>query len=294
MRNGKFHGLWLFILIILTLNSCNENHMIEVQGHRGFRGYYPENSIIGFRKAAELGVDVLELDICISGDDQVIVSHEPFMNPVICRTPDGERVPVVATYDYNIFRMDYEEIRLFDCGTLAHPEFPDQKIIKSSKPRLADVFDDLSKDFPDMRYNIEIKADPKMDGLFTPVPEKYVGLVVSLVQEYNMTDKISLQSFDIRILEEIRRIAPEILIALLVDVDENIKNKLATLTFKPEIISPEFSLLNEQEVQYLKNSGFVIIPWTVNTTEDLSRMISWEVDGIITDFPDRLIALLSD
>ncbi|MBT8270464.1 MAG: glycerophosphodiester phosphodiesterase [Bacteroidia bacterium] len=275
------------------MTSCTNTKKIEVQGHRGFRGHYPENTIMGFKKAAELGVDVLELDICISKDRQVVVSHEPFMNPVICRTAEGNRITPESALNYNIYRMNYEQVRAFDCGTLPHPDFPEQRKIKVSKPKLSDVFDALIDDYPAMRYNIEIKADSRMDGIFTPEPKAYVDVVVSLLKAYQLEEKITLQSFDIRILEEIHDSAPEISIALLVDHNETMDDKLATLTFKPEIISPDFSLLNAQNVADYQDSGFLIIPWTVNSEDDLQRMIDARVDGIITDYPNHLLDLLN-
>ena len=111
----------------------------DVQGHRGARGLLPENSIPGFKRALELGVTTLEMDVVIAADSTVVVSHEPWMSQVICRRPDGS--PVEAADEFNLHRMTYEEIRLFDCGSRGHPLFPRQTKMPVTKPRLSDVID---------------------------------------------------------------------------------------------------------------------------------------------------------
>ncbi|MBT8254477.1 MAG: glycerophosphodiester phosphodiesterase [Flavobacteriaceae bacterium] len=272
--------------------ACSEKNRIEVHGHRGYRGHYPENTLLGFHKAADLGVDVLELDICISKDHQVVVSHEPYMNPIICELEEHDEDLQSADNTYNLYQMTYDEIRQYDCGSRSHPDFPAQQNIKSSKPLLKDVFEEINVSHPDMRYNIEIKAHPQMDGIFTPEPVVYVNLVLDLIRTYQLEQQIILQSFDIRILEEVFRRSKALSLALLIDENEDMISKLRSLSFEPEIISPHHILLNDNLVQQLKTEGYRIIPWTVNEKKDLQRMIRLGVDGIITDYPDRLFGLI--
>ena len=269
-----------------------KKHSIEIQGHRGYKGLYPENTILAFEKAAEFGVDVLEMDLCVSSDKQVVVSHEPYMSHRICKTPENEYIDQDSVLKYNLYKMTYDEIAAFDCGSVYQQDFPLQKKIKASKPLLSEVFNKIGRTYPEMRYNIEIKAHPGMDGSFTPEPVEYVKLVLDVITAKGMTDRSNLQSFDIRILEQIHVQNPSVEIALLVDTNESISDKLKQLSFKPEIISPHYSLLNTATVKELKSEGYRIIPWTVNSLGNLNEMIDLEVDAIITDYPDRLKSLL--
>ena len=270
----------------------DEKHSIEVQGHRGYKGLYPENTLIAFEKAAEFGVDVLEMDLCVSQDHKVVVSHEPYMSARICKTPEGQYINPDSALSHNLYKMSYADISAFDCGTVYHEDFPLQKKIRASKPQLSDVFERIYPNYPDMRYNIEIKAHPRMDGLFTPGPEEYVKLVLEVISTKGMDEQSNLQSFDLRILEEIKRQNPQMRIALLVDENESISDKLDALSFKPEIISPHFNLLNRDNVNKYRTEGYKIIPWTVNNLSDLNHMIDLKVDAIITDYPNRLKPLL--
>ena len=141
------YGLKILVASLLFfLNACEtsenkekEMGKIDIQGHRGARGLLPENSIPAFIKAVELGVTTLELDVCISKDMKVVVSHEPFMNHVFCLGPDGEELSD-DPFETNLFKMDYQQISSFDCGSRPNPRFPNQELRAVPKPLLADVF----------------------------------------------------------------------------------------------------------------------------------------------------------
>lgn len=282
------------ILVLLFTMSCNTNTTIGVQGHRGCRGLLPENSLPAFEKAVALGVNTLELDLAISKDKQVVVSHEPFMSRFYCLKPNGEEISINQDLAFNFYEMDYDSIKLFDCGTKQHPRFPQQKNMKTHKPLLSEVFKLSDALNSEIRYNIEIKAKPEYDNIYTPEPKEYVALVLKVIDEYNIGERCNLQSFDIRILEEIKRQAPSMTQALLVDENEVIADKLNALSFKPEIISPYFQLLTKDVVAQYQKEGYSIIPWTVNEKEDMHTVISYGVNSIITDYPDVLIGILND
>jgi glycerophosphoryl diester phosphodiesterase len=273
--------------------SCNSEKQIDVQGHRGCRGLFPENSLPAFEKAIDLGVHTLELDIAITKDDQVVVSHEPFMSRKICYNPIGEEIPESMDMKYNLFEMTHQDIIEFDCGTKFHDDYPNQIKIKTHKPLLSEVFDLVKSKNADVKFNIEIKSKSNYYGVYTPHPEKYVKLVLNEINKYNMFNRVNLQSFDVRVLRQIRRQSPHMPIALLVDENEDIWRKISSLDTKlPEIISPYYKLLDSIVVRNLRAEKFKIIPWTVNKEEDMKQMISWQVDGIITDYPNRLIEIL--
>lgn len=274
--------------------SCQPKPIIEVQGHRGCRGLLPENSLQAFAKAVDLGVHTLELDLAVSKDGIVVVSHEPYMNPVICYKPDGTEISADETKQFNIYQLTFEEIQKFDCGSKLHPDFPNQQLLTVSKPSLGQVLRIIENKNPTIKYNIEIKAQPDYDGIFTPEPKEFVQLVLEQINKFGVFERTNLQSFDLRVLEEIKRQAPTMPVAVLVDGDENILEKSSALSFKPEIISPYFQLLNQKSVKTLQSENFQVIPWTVNKLEDMQLMIDFGVDAIITDYPDKLLALLRE
>ncbi|WP_232817867.1 glycerophosphodiester phosphodiesterase family protein [Winogradskyella tangerina] len=274
--------------------SCNPKKHVDIQGHRGCRGLLPENSLPAFEKAIDLGVHTLELDIAITKDRKVVVSHEPFMSRTICYDPEGNNIPEEMDMAYNLFEMTHDEIKRFDCGSKFHSKFSNQEKIKTYKPLLSEVFELVKAKKADVKFNIEIKSKPSYYGIYTPQPNDYVKIVIDEINTYDMFEFVNLQSFDLNILEEIKKQSPNMPVALLIDEDESINTKLSQLSYKPEIISPYFKLLSQEETQKFQSEGYLIIPWTVNESADMKTMLSWKVDGIITDYPDRLIALLTN
>lgn len=274
--------------------SCNAEKQIDIQGHRGCRGLMPENSLPAFEKAIDLGVHTLELDVVISKDQKVVVSHEPFMNPMICYNPTDESILDSLEIDYNLYKMNYNEIKQFDCGTKFYPTYPNQEKLKTYKPLLSEVFDLVKTKNSGVRFNIEIKSEPNYYGVFTPQPDAYVTLVLDEIKKNDMLSRVNLQSFDLAILEEIKKQSPNTKVALLVEDNETIEEKLKSLSYQPQIISPYFKLLSAESVKNYQAKGFQIIPWTINEEEDMEQMLLWQVDGIITDYPDRLIKLIKE
>ena len=118
---------YLWILLCVICFSCNSEQSLDIQGHRGCRGLYPENSIPAFKKALDLGVTTLELDVVISKDKKVVVSHEPFMNHHIVLDPRGNEIAANDERSYNLFEMTYDSIKQYDCGTKGHQDFPFQR-----------------------------------------------------------------------------------------------------------------------------------------------------------------------
>ncbi|MBR9756715.1 MAG: glycerophosphodiester phosphodiesterase [Algicola sp.] len=272
--------------------SCQNKETIGVQGHRGCRGILPENSLPAFKKAVALGVNTLELDLAVSKDKKVVVSHEPFMSRFYCLDPNGAEIPVEKDTLLNLYKMDYEEIKQFDCGSKPHERFAEQENMPVYKPLLREVFtlaDSLNRH---ITYNIELKARPEYDNIYTPEPKEFVTLVLKELSDKQLFNRCNLQAFDNRVLEEIKRQAPNMKVAMLVDEHEDIDEKLAELSFKPEIISPYYELLVKSDVKAYQQQGYKIIPWTVNEIDDMEVMIAFGVNAIITDYPNRLLPLL--
>ncbi|MFD0963391.1 glycerophosphodiester phosphodiesterase family protein [Pseudofulvibacter geojedonensis] len=269
-----------------------------VIGHRGCRGILPENTLDGFIEAIRLGVDAIELDIVVSLDEEIVVSHEAFMSRVTCTFPDGSTIKEVDDQKINLYHMPYEEIKAFDCGLKHHFKFPNQIKIPAYKPLLAEViiacetYCKQHKIRP-ITYLIEIKSKPELYGLFYPNPQEYVAILLKEVLPFQLKSRLVLKSFDVEILNEIKLRDSKKRISLLINSEESIDEKLKQLNFKPEIIGPYFKLLNESMVAQYKSEGFYIYPWTINELTDMKAVKKMGVDGIITDYPDRLINLLS-
>lgn len=292
----------LFILLVISTsckskNKENKTDKIEVQGHRGERGNLPENTIEGFLGALHKGVDVLELDVVISKDNKVVVSHEPYMSSLYMSSPLGDAILKLDEKKHNLYQMDYDSIKMFDGGSRGNKNFPNQKKIKTFKPLLSNVFysienEIIENNLPNVKYNIEIKSDKKVYDIYQPQPEVMVDLVMQVIKEHNMEDKINIQSFDPLPLNILHKKYPQVEIAYLVSKG-SIKNNLKHLNFKPNIYSPNFQLIKDNStVDSLKKQNIKLIPWTVNNTEDIENMIKLRVDGIITDYPERVLDLL--
>ncbi|MEC3907258.1 glycerophosphodiester phosphodiesterase family protein [Tamlana sp. 2201CG12-4] len=273
--------------------NCSTTKIIDIQGHRGCRGLLPENTIEAFKKAIDLGVHTLELDVAVSKDKIVVVSHEPFISRTYCLDAEGNEISEAYDKKYNLYQMPLDSIKQFDCGSKFHPRFPQQQKLKTYKPSLDEVIKISKANNPSIKFNIELKARPEYDRIYTPVPSEFVKLVLDVVNDNDAFNETNLQSFDLRILEEIKKQSPKMIVALLVDDDEVIWEKAAQMSYSPEIISPYYKLLDAKTVRDLHAKNFKVIPWTINEYDNLKQMITFKVDGIITDYPDRLIELLN-
>ena len=277
----------------MILSACNSKPPIDVQGHRGCRGLYPENSLPAFQNAIDLGVPTLELDLVISKDKKVVLSHDPFMNHEIALDTNGNDILEADEKSHNLYNMTYDSIKRYDCGSKPHPLFPKQQKLKVHKPLLEEVIDLAEEQTQQtIHYNIEIKSLPEWDEVFTPKVEEFVALVLKIINSKGIANRLTLQSFDVRALEEIKRVAPEIAISLLVDEHESIDNKLKLLSYKPEIISPYYKLIDAEKIKKLHAKNIKVIPWTLNDPKDIKTMIDYHVDGIISDYPDVVMQLL--
>lgn len=297
----------LFFLSVLLLSSCirikNEQIMtkvnkdIDIQGHRGCRGLMPENSIPGFLRALELGVTTLELDLAVTKDNIVVISHEPWLSHEFCLDAKGNKIAQAEEKIYNIYQMTYEELQKCDCGSIAHPRFEKQKKIKTYKPSFSEMIDSVNlyclvKKLPLPRFNIEIKRETGYDRKFCPPVDEFVDLVVKIIKDKKIEHVSNIQSFDWETLRICHQKYPEIPLALLKEHVVSIRKDIDILGFTPEIYSCYFKYVNKSIADEVHSYGMKLIPWTVNNKSDIKRMISIPVDGIISDYPDSVIEIL--
>ncbi len=269
--------------------------VFEIQAHRGARSFFPENTIQAFCKAADLGVRVVELDLVVSKDHQIVVSHDPWLSGPHCSDPYGNPLST-ENRQQRLYDMAYRDIARYDCG-LPHPSFPLQQRIASCKPLLSTVFTgvDASMALAGMKgrmiYNLEIKSWPDKDGIFHPSPDRYAALVLRLVEASGLSDRVRIQSFDYRVVREAWKLNPQLCYGLLIEESKNLKQFRRMLGFLPQYVNPHVSHADRELADYLHAERILMIPWTVNSKEDMLAMKHNGADGIITDYPELALSL---
>ena len=278
----KFAFLLSFVSILMQAK-------ILVHGHRGARAIFPENSLPAFEYAIAQGVDAIELDLAVTKDGILVVSHDPEMNPKICTGP--------LNSPHVIREMTLAQLRLWDCGSIRNAEFPKQKPLPGTRvPTFDEVLALAAKGNFD--FNVETKSFPDKPQL-TPPPTEFVKLVLAAVRKHKLERRLILQSFDWRTLIEMHKLAPAIRLsalyptsmtesALKVDYVEAAKAAGA------QIVSPHFRLVTKARVDQAHVAGLQVVPWTANDPKIWDALIAAGVDAIITDDPAALIAYLRE
>jgi len=270
---------------------------IIIHGHRGCRGVLPENTIPAFLRALEDGADIIEMDVVCTSDNRILVSHDPFMHHEICAHPDDTPITEQEEFDLNVFRMALNETQRYPCGIFPHQRFPEQDTLRSFKPSLAEVAQavksycaDHNRSLPGL--NIEIKSRPEWDGNFHPDPADYTTVFLRELNAVQNGFPLTVQSFDVRILRELRNKADHIrLIYLTEAAGVQPQAALGHLGFQPYGYSPHFNLIDEKVVKFCESTQLVLCAWTVNEEEDIRRMIHLGVRQIISDFPKRVATI---
>lgn len=294
----------ILIISTLTLFSCLSTHKMahkkfndrlpafDFEAHRGFRGMMPENTVGSMLYALGNGVTTLEMDVVFSKDKQILLSHEPFFNHEITTKPDGSFIDVTKEKNYNIYKMNYDEVKTYDVGLKPHPKFPEQIKVAAVKPLLSDVFAAvksymLTAKRPMPFFNIETKTDPATDNTYHPAPAEFVSKLMKEIDAADLLEQVIIQSFDFRTLKIVHKDYPGVYTAMLVEKSDNrsFRKQLDDLGFTPTIYSPEFDLVTENLVKECHEKGIRVIPWTVNKTSDITRLKKLGVDGYISDFP---------
>jgi len=316
-----FHRLPLFAAVLLacsgpaaTVDQASQG-IVDVQGHRGARGLRPENTLAGFEHALALGVTTLELDLGMTRDGILVVTHDPRVSGSLCTAPDGSPIPEPGPL---VLELSLAELQAFDCGSLnpdatRFPEPPRRAVPGAQIPSLVELLDLAeNKKKGRVRFNIEVKTEPGSSE--TPALEPFVAKVVGILRSRGLLGRATLQSFDWQALLIGKRLEPELrTVALLADDTLNARwlaglapaehdGVLGLLEAADEFVddfSPSWRMLLPRfgrgiPIQPLQRAGFRVVPWTVNDEATMRRLLSLGVDGIITDYPDRLLALLRE
>ena len=300
--------LFLFSFIFISCSSTQKNSAMnserqnsplgdagafDKQAHRGGRGLMPENTIPAMLNAIGLGVTTLEMDICISKDKKVFLSHEPFFNHEITTKPDGGFIEEKDEKTFNMYQMNYAEIVKYDVGMKPHPRFPDQQKMKVVKPLLSDLFKAVKEYMMTARrpfpfYNIETKSLPETDNKYHPAPAEFVELLMKEIKDNQMEDYVIIQSFDFRTLQYLHQHYPNIKTAMLVEAvsKSSFRKQIKDIGFTPTIYSPEAIMVIPELIKDCHDLNIKIIPWTVNDKQKIEELKKMGVDGIITDYPN--------
>ena len=298
------------------------NHLspgpFDLQGHRGARGLAPENTLPAFAKAMEIGVTTLELDTAVTRDGVIVVAHDRRLNPEITRDQNGIwiKAPPPAVFDMNAADLRSFDVGRIDPHSAYRRRFPHQQGMDGvSMPLLAEVFA-LVRAIGNnrMRFNIETKLSP-LHPLESPSPEMFASLLLETVRAADLMDRVSIQSFDWRTLRCVRERAPEVAVSYLssqqspgATISPGAKSPwtdgiewlahgsvprmiaaAATRTPASSALtwSPHFADLTPELIEQSHELGMAVLPWTPNSIEEISLVISLGVDGLITDYPDR-------
>ena len=284
--------LSLLFVSMLNNNSFGQSRQIDLQGHRGCRGLMPENTIPAMYEAIRLGVTTIELDVVVSKDGQLVVSHEPFMSPEISIPPLESKDQFENGSIFNIYQMNYDEIAKWDVGLKKIKRFPDQFKMAAQKPLLNNLIDS-TEDYVNknklkrLYYNIETKCNPSSDGVYHPSPKEFVEKLIQLLKEKNILERSIIQSFDKRTIQYLHANYPLVKTSFLIGDKKynSLKEILSDLGFTPNIISPEFNLIDNQLIDQCHQQGIKVIAWTVNDRIKIKSLYDMGIDGIISDYP---------
>ncbi len=283
---------------LVSQSGFAQTKKIDLQGHRGCRGLMPENTIAAMLHAIDLGVTTLEMDVVITKDNKVILSHETFMNPEIATPPTGQQFSSPKDRTYNIYQMTYEEVSKWDVGMKINPKYATQKKMPAIKPLLSDVIAAVEEyvkanHLKPLNYNIETKCTPSSDGISHPSPDSFVALLMDVITKGNISKRTTIQSFDKRSLQVLHQTHPSIKTSYL--YGESIKKTpeqlVDDLGFRPNMLSPAYPLIDKEYVEACKKLKLKLVAWTVNEEKDIKKMAALGVDGIISDYPDRFSIL---
>ncbi|HZT37679.1 MAG TPA: glycerophosphodiester phosphodiesterase [Bryobacteraceae bacterium] len=267
------------ILSLMAAGTLAANRIL-VHGHRGARAVRPENTLPAFEYAIQTGVDALELDVAVTKDNVLVVSHDPVLHAPVCSGPRDGAV---------IRELTFQQVLEFDCGSHKNPLFPRQEPAPGTRiPSLDEVFALASRGGFD--YNVETKSFPDHPE-FTPPPEEFSRMLLEAIRKRKLEKRVIVQSFDFRTLLAMKRMAPEIRLAALV---ENDPRDFVTIAREAQaaIISPHYNLVTPEKVRQAHAAGLMVVPWTANAPAQWDRLVAAGVDAIISDDPAELIAYL--
>jgi glycerophosphoryl diester phosphodiesterase len=290
---------------------------IDLVAHRGGRALEPENTLSAFSKAVRIGVTRLELDIGLSFDDVVVISHDAALNPDLTRDADGAflRITGPSIRSLTLKQLQSYDVGLIDPASSYRKPFPKQLTRNGERiPSLAALFERMQAlGATQVRFDIETQVDPTSPNL-TASPEQMVRALLAEIERAGMSRRVTIQSFDWRTLALVGQLAPNMPRAYLTSAatlgdsrwtmglriqdagsaPRLVKAAVGGASAGPVTWSPAYAELTPDLVKEAHALGFTVLPWTVNRREDMRRLMDWGVDGIVTDDPAVLRDLMAE
>ena len=277
---GVFQNIKLYSLILLSLllsSLIMGQGEYKIFGHRGCRGIYPENTIEGFKKAISFGVDGIELDVVVNKNQELVISHESYIDTNYCLTN--------KLYDerLNIYKMNITEIQKIDCGSKFVKEFPNQLKVKERKPTFKEFKKELNEYNGDILF--EIKCEYNLVNEYFPEYENYAKIIFKETRYSKHLDKIYFMSFNYKILNELFKIMPNSKYIYL-SSNKEFEKQMKLLNFEPFGVGIDFNIISQKIIDLVHNKKQVIYGWTINDEENSKSLTSMGLDGVITDYPN--------
>lgn len=276
--------------------SVDLSKSLDVQAHRGGAGLMPENTFSSMKNAIDLGVNTLEMDLQISKDGQVVVSHDRYFHPRYAIRPDGTEIGPNDPKEY-LFRMPYDSIAKYEVGLRPSTVWPEKKNISERKPLATELIDFIEKyteenGLSPMRYNIEVKCtEGKGEGKNWPEYHEFVDKCMELLLSKNLGSRLVVQCFDVRALNYMHEKYPDVALSYLTDTENDFDALMGKLNFKPVWWSPNYKAVDKEVVRKCHDNGIRIVPWTCDDPAEMKEVISTGVDALITNYPDRLLKI---
>ena len=263
-----------------------------VHAHRGGAAEYPENTLEAMLHAVSIGVPVLEMDLHVTRDHQVVLSHDPYLQRSKFLKPDGSEIQATEQDQYAIYALPYDSLKSFDAGSRFNPQYPLRRQLRCHIPRVGELIDSVEAytarhGLQPVSYNIEIKSWPDKDGLYTPDYRTFTDLCMEVLLSKQLGDRLIMQCFDARTLNYLHERYPQVTLSYLIESEAGVdlESQLRRLTFTPPILSPDHHLVDEAWMQQARQKDFQIIPWTVDDPEEVQRLAKLGVDALITNRP---------
>lgn len=295
----------LYLLLIAAAASCQpkDAYKVDVQAHRGGMGLYPEESLVAMKNAVDLGVNTLEMDLCITKDGKVVLSHDKFFHHRNATRPDGTSVEEGDPLVY-LYSLPYDEVVKWDVGIKKNPSWPQRQCINANVPLASDVIRTVEayvkeKGLAPVCYNIEIKSEASTEsgkeGVDWPQYREYTDLCMGMLDSLGLGERLVVQSFDHRALNYIDKKYPgHILSYLLEGYDVDYDQYMKRLDFIPQWLSPEHTNVTEELMLRAHADGMKVVTWTVDEPDEMRRLMDLKVEAIISNYPDRLLEVAKE
>lgn len=294
----------LFLMLLLAAVACQPKatYKVDVQAHRGGMGLYPEESLAAMKNAVDLGVNTLEMDLCITQDNKVILSHDKYFHHRYATDPEGNPVKAEDPKVY-LYQIPYSEVVKWDVGMRENPEWPEKHCIPAVKPVASEVIRTVEayvkeKGLSPVSYNIEIKSEETssegVEGVNWPDYREYADRCVNMLDSLGLGDRLIIQCFDVRTLNYINEKYPGHHLSYLLGAGMQYEKSMAKLNFIPEWFSPEYRFVNAELMEKAHRDGMKVVTWTVDDPAEMRNLLDLKVEAIISNYPDRLLKEAKD